>query len=88
MVIEVATDVLVRVIDADPTLRRLVHGRWFYLAALSPDGPVLHEIGPEGPKPIDVEHPLPDVAGSSSLAYRGRRDHVDFARLDTERSTP
>jgi uncharacterized protein YbcC (UPF0753/DUF2309 family) len=82
IVVETTPDVLLRILDQDAGLRRLVDNRWILLASLDPRSDALFEIDAAGVRRYAPEHPLKVVVGSSQTHYRGRRGHLMFARID------
>ncbi len=83
-VIETTASILERILKANPSLARIVDGGWIHLAIIDPldlrirryDGSRFHDL-PEPPRP------LPTVPSSEDW-FRGRRDHLDFARIRPE----
>jgi hypothetical protein len=82
MIVEATPDVLLRILNQDANLRRLVDHRWVFLASLDPRTNVLFEIDAAGVRRYAPEHPLKVIVGSSQTHYRGRRGHLLFARID------
>ena len=80
-VIETRPDILLRIVDRDPVLARLVHNEWVRIAVLDPDSTQIriyrngafHEYRPS----VDR---LPEAASSVEW-YRGWRDHLEFATI-------
>ena len=81
--VETTTDILLRIMEKQADLRRLVHNRWIFLASLDPDTNDLFEIDASGAHPYAPDHHLKVVVGSSLTHYRGRRGHLPFARIKT-----
>jgi uncharacterized protein YbcC (UPF0753/DUF2309 family) len=82
IVVETTPDVLLRILNEDTNLRRLVENRWIFLASLDPTTDALFEIDAAGVRRYAPEHPLKAIVGSSRTHYRGRRGHLLFARID------
>jgi len=80
--VEATPEALLRLVEKDAYLARLVHNRWLFLAALHPREPRLFEIDASGARPYRPEDPLAVVRGPSRAHYAGRRDHLAFAQLD------
>jgi uncharacterized protein len=81
--IETTAEAMTRIIDLDPGIARFCRNGWVQLAVLHP---VTREISvfDEGEfhpyQPRSTEIP---TAGSSADWYRGWRDHLDFAEIQT-----
>jgi uncharacterized protein YbcC (UPF0753/DUF2309 family) len=73
MVVECSADRLGRVVDANPTIERLVRHRWIWLACLDPDSGRLWELRTTGFVAHAPEHALAVVAGDSATWYAGKR---------------
>ena len=71
---------LAEMVEELPALRRLVHGRWLYLAALDPEGSAVTEISADGARAYQPEHPV-GRAVSSLDHFKGRRGHLPFVEL-------
>lgn len=83
LVIECRPEALRRVLARDATFRRLLAGRWLYVATLDPDGSTLHEIDSEGvARPYQPETTHLEVTTNSLAWTRGRRDHLPPAWLE------
>jgi hypothetical protein len=80
VVIECTEPVLRHVLSADPSLSRLVENRWLYLARLDPGSNDVWEVGPERAARYVPER-APAAAATSIAVYRGKREHLPFARL-------
>lgn len=81
IVVESPAEVLARVVNGNETLRRLVHNRWIYLAALDPEANTLYAVDARGATPYTPERPLRRVRGESAQYYRGRRGHLPVVGL-------
>jgi len=73
IVVEGPHDRLRRVVEANPSIARLVQNRWLWLACRDSDADGLWELGPTGFVAHRPEHPLPVVAGGSAAWYQGKR---------------
>jgi len=73
VVVEGPRDRLLRVIEGNKAIERLVRNRWFWLAALDPDSGHLWELRADGFVAHTPDHPLPAVAGDSADWYQGKR---------------
>jgi hypothetical protein len=73
IVVEGPRDRLLRVIEANPTIERLVRHRWIWLACLDAESGALWELRATGFVPHTPEHPLAVVAGESAAWYQGKR---------------
>jgi uncharacterized protein YbcC (UPF0753/DUF2309 family) len=81
IVVETPTHTLERVLERSEGLRRLVHNRWIFLAALEPTANVLCEIDASGPRRYVPEQPLKSVRGPSRSHYGGQRGHLGFVTI-------
>ena len=81
IIVEAGVQVLRRLVDASDPLRRLVHHRWIFLAALDPDAGTLDEIDDGATRRHQVEHALRHLRGPSQEHYRGRRGHLPFVAV-------
>jgi uncharacterized protein YbcC (UPF0753/DUF2309 family) len=80
-VIETKPEILLKVLERNPDITRLVRNDWVRLATLDPDSPAIqvyrdgafHDYQPQADQ-------LP-VAASSVDWYRGWRDHLEFAEI-------
>ena len=73
IVVEGTRDRVQRVVDANPTLQRLVRNRWLWLACLDADSGALWELRSTGFVLHEPEHTLAVVAGDSASWYQGKR---------------
>jgi hypothetical protein len=73
IVVETSRDRLLRVVQANPSMERLVRNRWIWLACLDMHSDALWELRSGGFVAHRPEHPLPTVAGESSTWYDGKR---------------
>jgi uncharacterized protein YbcC (UPF0753/DUF2309 family) len=82
IVVESRREPLMRILEANATLRRLVDNRWIFLACLDPDADALWEIDAGGFQRYSPEHPVPVAEGGSRSFCRGRRGHLPFTQLE------
>jgi uncharacterized protein YbcC (UPF0753/DUF2309 family) len=73
IVVESSRDRLSRVLQANPTVERLVRNRWVWLACLDPESGALWELRHSGFVAHTAEHGLAAVAGGSAAWYQGKR---------------
>jgi uncharacterized protein YbcC (UPF0753/DUF2309 family) len=73
IVVEGSRDRLQRVVEANPTIERLVRQRWIWLACLDVDSDTLWELRAAGFVAHTPEHALAVVAGESAAWYQGKR---------------
>ena len=73
IVVEGTRDRLRRVVEANPTLERLVRHRWIWLACLDAESGTLWELRATGFVAHTPEHALAVVAGGSAAWYQGKR---------------
>jgi uncharacterized protein YbcC (UPF0753/DUF2309 family) len=80
-VIETTPETMLRILDRNPAIGRLVRNRWVRLAVLDPDSPSI-KVYREG-KFQDYQPQAEELprAGSSVDWYRGWRDHLEFASI-------
>ena len=81
ILVETSTETLRVLIQADPSLQRLVANRWIVIAALEPGSSVIHEFESDGFIRHIVETASVPRAGSSADWYQGRRDFLEFCRI-------
>lgn len=79
MVVEVEQAALCRLLERNPTWKRLVAHEWLQLATLSPTGSVLHRYAHGAFRPYSPSPAMPPTTCNSESWYRGRRDHLEFA---------
>jgi uncharacterized protein YbcC (UPF0753/DUF2309 family) len=86
-VIETTPEAMLRIMDRDETIVRLCRNEWVQLATLDPDSAQIH-VFRHGH--FEVYHPetteLPKVAASVDW-YRGWRDHLGYAVIDSRNGT-
>ena len=80
-VVETTPETLVRIMEREPGIGRLVHNEWVRLAALDPDSPnvSVYRQGAFYRYEPRVDR-LPQAASSVDW-YRGWRDHLEFAEI-------
>jgi len=81
LVIETTPAALLRIMERDAAIARLIHGRWVQLAAIDPASGQIH-LFQHGrfEKYCPASTRLPAV-GSSVEWYRGWREHLSFAEI-------
>ena len=84
MLVETSPERLEEVVAASARLARLVRNRWLFLAALSPDGPEVHDFARGEPRVHVPAQSLAVVPGTSARWFRGERGHLGFARIAPE----
>lgn len=84
VVVETSTESLQRLLQQDDDLRRLVHNRWLFIAALDPDSRRLEQIDADGATPHTPQQPQRRVRGPSRAHYGGQRDHLPFVSIDSD----
>jgi uncharacterized protein YbcC (UPF0753/DUF2309 family) len=80
-IVEAPVARLTAAIDALPDSKRLVENGWVHLVALDPSDHELYRLGPTGYEPY---RPLGNELATAPRSidwYRGRRDHLPFARI-------
>jgi uncharacterized protein YbcC (UPF0753/DUF2309 family) len=73
IVVEGRRDRVLRVVEANAGIARLVHRQWIWLACLDADSGALWELRSTGFIPHSPEHALPIVRGNSATWYQGKR---------------
>lgn len=84
MLVETTPEKLAAVVSQSEMLSRLVRNRWLFLAALSPEGPDIHDFATGVPRPHVPQQPLTVVPGPSSNWFRGKRGHLGFVRIERD----
>jgi hypothetical protein len=85
IVVEAEAELLGRLLRQSPALKRLVDHRWIFLAALNPSCNALVELDSAGSRPYAPEQALRARRGRSSHYYEGRRGHLPFAVVASDR---
>jgi len=85
-VVETTPASVMKVIHANPLLTQFLENRWIRLATMDPESGEIQCYRGEGAwEPLTgTEEPLP-VAPSSIDYYRGKREHLPVARIETGR---
>jgi uncharacterized protein YbcC (UPF0753/DUF2309 family) len=73
IVVETSRDRLQQVVEANPSIERLVRNRWIWLACLDADSASLWELRSGGFVAHRPGHSLPVVVGDSATWYHGKR---------------
>jgi len=73
IVVESTREQLLRVVEADPNIGRLVRNRWVWLASLDAESGRLWELRSSGFVAHHAEHALAVVKGESAAWYQGKR---------------
>lgn len=81
IVVETTPERLGRVLQANPSMIRLVRNGWVRIATLDPDASILHEFRGEDFERFGGPAPELPIAASSLDWYRGWRDHLGFASI-------
>jgi uncharacterized protein YbcC (UPF0753/DUF2309 family) len=84
MAIEASPSLLASVVEASPSLSRLVHNRWMFLATLSPETSDVHDFARGEPRLHRPLEPLLVVPGPSSNWFRGKRGHLGLVGIAAE----
>jgi uncharacterized protein len=87
-VVETSPDALMRVIDGDEAISRLVRNDWVQLATLDPASPTVHIFRNGAFEPYEPRSGDLPVTPSSLAWYRGWRDHLGFATIDPDEVSP
>jgi uncharacterized protein YbcC (UPF0753/DUF2309 family) len=73
IVVEGTREQVLRVVEANPNIERLVRNRWVWLASLDPESGRLWELRSTGFVAHTAEHTLAVVKGESAAWYQGKR---------------
>jgi uncharacterized protein YbcC (UPF0753/DUF2309 family) len=73
IVVEGTRDRLRQVVEANPTIERLVRHRWIWLACLDAESGTLWEVRDTGFVAHTPEHALAVISGESAAWYQGKR---------------
>ena len=84
LVMETTPELLLQVLTRSPGLARLVRNRWIQAATLAPDSHEIRVFGPEGLARYAPESTELPSSAASVDRYRGRREWVPCARIETE----
>ena len=88
LVVEGTPDSVWRVVQANPSIERLVRNRWIWLACLDAGSGALWEFRSTGFVPHTAEHALPVVTGESATWYQGKRGFLPPVVIVPLQSTP
>jgi hypothetical protein len=88
IVVESTQDRVLRVLQANPNLERLVRNRWVWLACLDPESGRLWELRSSGFVAHTAEHALAVVAGGSAAWYQGKRGFLPPVAIAPSAQTP
>jgi hypothetical protein len=88
VVVEAVPDRLWQVVQANPSLERLVRNRWIWLACLDARAGAAWEFRSTGFVPHTPEHTLPVVRGESATWYQGKRGFLPAVTIVPEMSMP
>jgi uncharacterized protein YbcC (UPF0753/DUF2309 family) len=80
-VIEATTETMLRVMERNPGIARLVRNGWVKLATLDPHSPAIHFFTGGAFHPYQPQADALPRAKSSADWYRGWRDHLEFAQI-------
>jgi uncharacterized protein YbcC (UPF0753/DUF2309 family) len=83
-VVETRPETMLRVLERDPAIGRLVRNGWVQLATLDPDSPAVHLYRDGAFHAYRPEAERLPRARSSVDWYRGWRDHLEFASITEE----
>ncbi|QEG01229.1 hypothetical protein Mal15_53050 [Stieleria maiorica] len=82
-VIETTPEKMDKIIDENPGIRRLVRGNWVQVALIDPaTSTILRYVDGRYQRHVPESTELPVVASSIDW-YRGRRDHLGYASIET-----
>ncbi len=82
-VIETTPTKLDRIIESNPGIAKMIKGNWVQVAVIDPESATILRYADGRYEPHHVESKdLPTVASSSEW-YRGQRDHLGFASIQT-----
>jgi uncharacterized protein YbcC (UPF0753/DUF2309 family) len=87
IVVEASRDRLQQVVEANPSIERLVRNRWIWLACLDPDSASLWELRSGGFVAHRPGHSLPVVVGDSATWYHGKRGFLPAVTIAHQAST-
>ena len=83
-VVETRPETMLRILDREPAIGRLVRNGWVQLATLDPDSPAVHLYRDGAFHAYRPEAERLPRARSSVDWYRGWRDHLEFASITVE----
>jgi hypothetical protein len=85
-VIETTPEAMQSIMDRNELIGRLVRNGWVQLATLDPETRVIHLFGRGAFSLYQPESTTIPVIGGSLDWYRGRRDNLEFASIETRAS--
>jgi uncharacterized protein len=83
-VVETTPDRIMKVVNANPSLKQLVENRWFRLATIDAESGVIQVRRDSGFEPLEGPLERLPVAFSSPEWYRGKLRHLPMAWIHTE----
>jgi uncharacterized protein YbcC (UPF0753/DUF2309 family) len=83
-VVETTPAALLRILDQNPSIGKLCRNHWMQLAVLDPDSSAIAVYRNGQFQPYKPETDRLPQAGSSLDWYRGWRDHLGFAQLNSQ----
>jgi uncharacterized protein YbcC (UPF0753/DUF2309 family) len=86
IVVEGTRDRLLRVLEANPNIEKLVRNRWIWLACLDAGSGTLWELRATGFAAYVPEQALPTIAGESAAWYQGKRGFLPPVAIVPESS--
>jgi uncharacterized protein YbcC (UPF0753/DUF2309 family) len=86
-VIETTPERMLGIMKSQPVLDRLIRRRWIQLAVFDAESHQLHIFGGNGFIPFISDSSIPSIPimPSSIQWYRGERDHLGFATIESDR---
>jgi uncharacterized protein YbcC (UPF0753/DUF2309 family) len=82
-VIETTPETMLKVMDRNPGIGQVIRQGWSYLAVLSPTSPAIQMYRDGAFHPYEPEAKELPRARTSVDWYRGWRDHLEFAEIDS-----
>jgi uncharacterized protein YbcC (UPF0753/DUF2309 family) len=82
-IVETEPEAMLQIMDRNPGIARLCRNRWVRLAVLDPHTPAMCVFQGGVFRPYQPEATTLPKASSSVDWYRGWRDHLEFAEVDT-----
>jgi len=82
-VVETTPERMMKIVDANASLKKLVRNRWFRLATIDPDSGQVHVRRDGGFEPLDETIERLPVALSSAEWYGGKTRHLPMAWIQT-----
>jgi hypothetical protein len=83
-VVETTPEIMLRIIDQNPDIGRLIRGSWIQIATLDHQSPTVHFYSDGAFREYEplADH-LPRAASSVDW-YRGWREHLEFAQIGVQ----